>query len=218
MLATSQLQGRSIGERSIRVLPGQYYDAETGTHYNAARDYDPTIGRYVESDPIGLRGGPNTYSYVKSDPARWTDPSGRFVPGWHSRMSLDALADCPKLRLAGAFAAWQVDWLDGSQDPAQANWHGMCRPGQSAAQGLEWIQSMIDYQIKTCSVEGLGRALHAAQDMAARGHKGCQQWNGFTWGHIVGDWDPTPEEIAEAMGNSRNVIRRFKANCPCTCD
>jgi RHS repeat-associated protein len=38
-------------------LPGQYYDVETGKHYNYFRDYDPSIGLYVESDPIGLRGG-----------------------------------------------------------------------------------------------------------------------------------------------------------------
>ena len=57
-------------------LPGQYFDTETGLHQNGARDYDPTLGRYIESDPIGLAGGINTFAYVDSNPLRWTDSSG----------------------------------------------------------------------------------------------------------------------------------------------
>lgn len=44
-----------------------------GLHYNTFRDYDPDTGRYIESDPIGLEGGINTYEYAESNPFSWID-------------------------------------------------------------------------------------------------------------------------------------------------
>jgi RHS repeat-associated protein len=56
--------------------PGQYADPESGLHHNRYRDYDPVAGIYKESDPIGLLGGLNTYSYVADRPLTFVDPTG----------------------------------------------------------------------------------------------------------------------------------------------
>ncbi len=66
----------SIRCTSGKSFPGQYYDGESNRHYNYFRDYDPSIGRYIESDPVGLAGGINTYLYVHGDPVNWIDPLG----------------------------------------------------------------------------------------------------------------------------------------------
>jgi RHS repeat-associated protein len=60
-------------------FPGQVFDKETNNHYNYFRDYDPQTGRYVESDPIGLRGGTNTYAYAGGNPITQFDPNGQVA-------------------------------------------------------------------------------------------------------------------------------------------
>lgn len=60
---------------------GQYYDQETGFHYNFHRTYHPGLGRYLEPDPFGAAGGPNPYAYVL-DPTNGIDPLGLFAVSW----------------------------------------------------------------------------------------------------------------------------------------
>ena len=63
---------------------GQYFDAETGLHYNRHRYYAPDTGRFTTVDPIGLAGGLNNYQYVPN-PTGWVDPLGLA----------SVLGDCP---------------------------------------------------------------------------------------------------------------------------
>lgn len=64
-------------DEDVRLrFPGQIVDDESGAFYNYFRDYEPWTGRYLESDPIGLNGGLNTYGYVGGNPLWWVDPRG----------------------------------------------------------------------------------------------------------------------------------------------
>ena len=67
--------GSSLALTNLR-FPGQYADAETALNQNWNRDYDPTTGRYIQSDPVGLGGGINTYGYVGGESV-WL-----FRPNW----------------------------------------------------------------------------------------------------------------------------------------
>jgi RHS repeat-associated protein len=73
-----RIEQESFSFTQLLRFPGQYHDTEDKLFYNVFRDYDPDVGRYVESDPIGLDGGMNTYAYAVANPLNAVDEFGLF--------------------------------------------------------------------------------------------------------------------------------------------
>ena len=86
---------------SVELLPGQYFDGETNLHYNWFRYYDPSLGRFLRSDPIRLDDGPNTHAYVGNNPLTYYDFLGLARQVQFS-ISGTAQAGFPQLAFFGA--------------------------------------------------------------------------------------------------------------------
>ncbi len=89
------------GDGNLTVLshrfPGQYRDHESGLYYNYYRYYDPSTGRYITSDPIGLEGGVNTFGYAYQNPLMYSDQTGLIVwPYTDKHRQRNRNNKCPK--------------------------------------------------------------------------------------------------------------------------
>jgi len=96
-LTTAASQTSLLGQ-DLR-FPGQEFDLETGLYHNGFRDYVPGLGRYAESDPIGLASGLNAYGYVESNPIRMTDSPGLYPLDGFSQKQRNSCV-CAVTRLA----------------------------------------------------------------------------------------------------------------------
>ncbi|SDC29249.1 phospholipase effector Tle1 domain-containing protein, partial [Acinetobacter boissieri] len=77
LFGAAEIESQNI-ELNLRFI-GQYFDGETGLYYNGYRYYDPTTGRYISPDPLGLKGGENQYGYVNQQPNQFFDPQGLLL-------------------------------------------------------------------------------------------------------------------------------------------
>ncbi len=201
-------------------FPGQYYDAETGLHYNYFRYYNPPIGRYLTPDPIGLEGGTNLFTYVGNNPINFLDPSGRAAFFWHGIISFAAgIAEGRGLKESSQMA-WESMWRDkDTQGPmsSDTNIHGMIgRDPVTGSQQLPGEAIMKAKEIVEAEAKcgRHGNAMHTVQDLEFFWHAG-QKWGGnnplenpLAIPHWILDVTPPVMQLWNAFQASRQYLRQ----------
>jgi RHS repeat-associated protein len=140
----AQVLPSSTVENNLR-FPGQYYDQETGLHYNYHRYYDPTIGRYLRADPIGLEGGVNEYCYTFANPINSIDNFGLMG----KKSPKIPRVPSPQEIVAKCIAKW-AEWENDCGTPAREDQNDdvrKCRKGGKAC----WEKEVMGWESEAAS-------------------------------------------------------------------
>jgi RHS repeat-associated protein len=154
-------------------FPGQQADPDTGFAYNYFRDYDPTLGRYIQADPIGLAGGINRYAYVGGNPLGHSDFKGLDPNSSSSRIDWGSYTSWAPGNTPFDQAARKnfADWLYYLINPPQPKpweWENACHVGRAEIDRLysEALNDSVEARAKQCedeleidlaTCEGMGR-------------------------------------------------------------
>ena len=204
-------------------FPGQIEDGETGPFYNWHRDYVPVTGHYIESDPIGLAGGVNTYVYVSGRPIRKVDSFGLWATDAHNYFIRRAFPNLPSdMRAAIERGSANADrWA--YQDDCNSYMHAMSSACLTVAKARKKMCKYVKTNLSSYnnllqsndigSQIGayflLGMALHPIMDSTSPEHRGFQYWDTATNWKEHGPW-PTSKEKGEVARETQYSVETLE--------
>jgi RHS repeat-associated protein len=187
--ATYEAFGKAVVDPDSTItnnlrFPGQYWDEETGNHYNWNRYYDPGTGRYVSVDPIGFNSGDdNLYKYVSNNALKYSDKNGLWSTKAHDRIieKFGSIYGLTGPEIAAMQLGSEVADAAAYQDGSHSFMHAMSSKVLDKEAACEKMKEFVFSEIKSARNStnhffAIGFALHAIMDSTSPVHSNFKKW------------------------------------------